>query len=250
MSLRDLFRGGSGEYRVHYRNIGRRRALGLLLIIGLAFSTWWVYELGISHSGLRNQYLADETKRLTRELEIVREASERLMQRNAVLERSAEIERESAEQVRASLQEMEVQMLELNEELSFYRSLVVPGTDQRGLNLQNVTIEPTDRPREYAYRLVLTQVHAGNRTTSGEVELVVEGRQDGAIKRLTLAELGGGARALRFSFRYFQTLEGQVSLPEGFRPAKLHVRAKTGDGKLEPVERTYTWDAITSGGNT
>ena len=43
-----------------------------------------------------------------------------------------------------------------------------------------------------------------------------------------------------FSFRYFQTIEQEVSLPEGFEPFEAEVQVRS--GKLSaPLEQSFAW---------
>ncbi|MBP1688753.1 MAG: hypothetical protein H6Q33_4896, partial [Deltaproteobacteria bacterium] len=43
---------------------------------------------------------------------------------------------------------------------------------------------------------------------------------------------------------YFQTLEGDFSLPEGFQPLQVRVRAEIKAGRPQQAERTFDWTVV------
>jgi hypothetical protein len=46
-----------------------------------------------------------------------------------------------------------------------------------------------------------------------------------------------------FRFKYFQQLEGYLTLPEGFNPTRLTVTLEE-NGKKSPVVRHFSWDEL------
>jgi hypothetical protein len=57
-----------------------------------------------------------------------------------------------------------------------------------------------------------------------------------------IAQPGGNARAdgqLPFQFRYFQNLEQDIVLPEGFEPRAVNVEVRS--ARLAPVRESYPW---------
>ena len=53
----------------------------------------------------------------------------------------------------------------------------------------------------------------------------------------------GDTREPSFRFKYFQQLEGYLTLPEGFSPTRLLVTLEE-NGKKSPVVRHYNWDEL------
>jgi hypothetical protein len=57
---------------------------------------------------------------------------------------------------------------------------------------------------------------------------------------LPLTEIGEDASyPLKFRFRYFQDLTGVISLPRGFEPERIVVRA--GKRNAQALTRTFDW---------
>jgi hypothetical protein len=91
----------------------------------------------------------------------------------------------------------------------------------------------------------------------GSAELTVEGRlpagepaeTDGSDsvtvngpKVLPLTEIAeGDSYPLKFRFRYFQDLSGTISLPRGFEPERIVVRAGKRGASTQPLSRTFDW---------
>ena len=71
----------------------------------------------------------------------------------------------------------------------------------------------------------------------------VVGLSGGKERILPLAKLSAepprGRHPLRFL--YFQVLEGDLDLPEGFEPAQVRVRAEARGRKLYTVDRVVEW---------
>ena len=67
------------------------------------------------------------------------------------------------------------------------------------------------------------------------------GVKDDVPARFSVCELLGKPRAeLPFSFRYFQTIEQTVVLPEGFEPFETEIRVRSSKLRV-PVQQTFAW---------
>jgi hypothetical protein len=49
-----------------------------------------------------------------------------------------------------------------------------------------------------------------------------------------------------FRFKYFQQLEGYLTLPGGFSPTRLILTLEAGD-RRKPVQRSYPWNTLLEG---
>ncbi|MET0533076.1 MAG: DUF6776 family protein, partial [Steroidobacter sp.] len=83
---------------------------------------------------------------------------------------------------------------------------------------------------------------------SGAVVVQIEGFRDNKPVQLTLSQAGAETRAdgqLPFQFRYFQNLEQDIVLPEGFEPRAVNVEVRS--ARLQPVRESYPWQVQTEG---
>lgn len=230
-------RSGATSYRVQPYDPARVWVRRMVALVGIVVFGWLCYEAGVRLSGDRYQELVALRAQL-RDMEAQRAT---LLSRLAVLQRSSEVDSLASEQVRQTLTGLEAEVMSLNKQLAFYKNIVAPSTMKPGLRVQDLQLSKAGPDGRYHYKLVLIQVRGDNRLAKGRVELAVRGRQGGRELSLSSAELGAEG-PIRFSFKYFQRLEGHLVLPQGFKPSQIEVRVKSQTKKLEPIHRRYAWD--------
>jgi len=59
----------------------------------------------------------------------------------------------------------------------------------------------------------------------------------------------GGSERLNFKFKYFQSFEGGLRLPEGYRPESVTVIIEPEGDKLKAVRKTLQWPEVLFGGS-
>jgi hypothetical protein len=113
------------------------------------------------------------------------------------------------------------------------------------LRVQDFELLTGDEVSSFSLRLVLAQAMRASQRISGSVELRVEGVQDDKPLTLGLAELGVDDEQRKslagFSFRYFQNLEADLVLPEGFAPTRVIVTLRPKGSRAKPLEKTFDW---------
>jgi hypothetical protein len=201
---------------------------------------WAAFEYGRWRAGFDHVEAARARARLVAELREARDLNGVLRDKVALLERSSEIEETARAQVQGGLGELQDQLLELREELAFYRGIVSPDDAGTGIRVQSLKLTRGPQPRMYHWRLVLIQSIKHEQRASGTVELTVHGARDGQPARLGPQELGQNS-GLPYSFRYFQDFEGDLLLPDGFVPGRVEVTVVPRSG--EQVRKSYDWTA-------
>jgi len=220
--------------------------MGVAVIAGLGvalFAAWWLYELGkvrgVEELGaLRTEHAMLET----RHERLLEEATE-LRGRVAILDRSSQIDRQAALDIKDDLGQLEEELQAAREEIEFYRGIVAPGDVQSGLRIHRFTLEEGVVAAEYHYDLVLTQLKRNDQYVTGTVDWSISGIMVGEQGELALAGVTNPpVKQLKFRFRYFQDLAGKITLPDGFEPQKvvLSIQPK-GKGKLPAIEQTFDW---------
>ena len=77
-------------------------------------------------------------------------------------------------------------------------------------------------------KLTLVQAMSHESLAAGLVQITISGMQGDVPARYTVGELLDRPRAqLPFSFRYFQTIEQDVTLPEGFQAFEAYVQVRS-----------------------
>lgn len=243
-------RGQERGYRVHLHDPVKKRLRALFVVILLAAAGWGLYRLGFVMSGFEHETAAIEHDRLLDRIDFLESENARLARELAGYERGQAMENQAVGTITDDLNSMEAKMLELQEELSFYRSIVSPSSMESGLHVQSFEVERGDGAREYLYKLVLTLVRGNNRIARGEVDMVVEGLMKGLPETLTLKQLSPqGGDELKFSFKYFQSMEGAMVMPKDFEPQRVLIRVKPSSGRLDPVEAGFDWSRAAVGDN-
>jgi len=214
------------------------RAGSVLLLL---LVVWGMFEYGRHQGGYDVLAAYDERQGLQQELDGRAQEITQLREQIAVLERSSQIEQEAYKQLEGTVNGLQDEILELKGELAFYRGIVSPGNAKAGLTLQTFEISPTLVNGQYHYKLVLTQVLSNGVVAYGNISFSVEGSQEGQAKEYTLAQLSDNNKELRFRFKYFQSFEGDLVLPEGFLPSKVNLVVKPRSRKHKQLTESINW---------
>ncbi len=234
--------GGATRYRVQAYEPTRVWTRRLVVAVGIVVFGWACYEAGVRLSGDHQQALTA----LRAQLKGLQAQRATLLSQLAVLRRSNEVERLASEQVRQTLSGLEAQVMSLNKQLAFYKNIVAPSTMKPGLRVQDLRLARAGSDGRYHYTLVLIQVRGDSRLAKGRVEFTVQGSQGGRELNLSSTQLGIKG-PIRFSFKYFQRLEGDLVLPEGFQPSQVEVGVRPQTRKLGPVHRRFAWGESLAG---
>lgn len=221
----------------------RMTRLAVLMVVGVVVLGWGLFEYGRYRAGVDFTSAKQEAARLTEVNARYEQSITELRERQAVLERSNQIEREAYKQLETAVAGLQDEIAELKSELAFYRGIVTPGEAKSGLRVQSFELASNGLERGYRYKLVLTQVLKNDRVASGRVTVAIEGNQDGRITTLELADVATEGKELAYKFKYFQNFEGNLVLPEGFSPVRVMVKVNPRDQRHEGVERVFDWPA-------
>ena len=227
-----------------------RRALlikgGLFLTTALVL--WGSFVLGQHYAGYSQRAAQTEINYLIEQIRLLNVRIDELQVNNALLTSNSEIDAAANAQVAAKLQQLNEEILELKEELVFYRSLLTPAELEPGLQILGMQLIKHSAD-SYNYKVVLTQRRTRDRFAAGNIDLRLSGLNNGEQTELELKQLmRDNNNKLSFRFKNFQSLEGRLNLPTGFEPQKILVSAIPTSRGLKPVERSYSWNSIMTGG--
>lgn len=220
-------------------------AVGLSLLLGSGYGlySWGNYHAGFDRSAALDR--EDGFKGAIRELE--RQNLE-LRDRIALLDRSTQMDQQAYQDVNNNLRALQEEVLELREEVAFYRGIVSPREASSGLRIERMELEKT--PNEdslYHYQLVLTQVLKNQRNVHGSVSFSILGTQNGQPRTLNLRSVSVQKQSSQnFKFRYFQKLDGDVLLPNGFVPRSVEVTVRP--SRKKNINQAFSWEAVVKGG--
>ncbi len=155
----------------------------------------------------------------------------------------AEVDRRALEGVRTEVAELKTQMAALQEENQFYRNLMSPAGSQRGLTFGAVEIVDTERPRAFRFKVVMQQLGTNQRQLTGTLSFNLVGRQAGQRVVLPLKDVSTDVDAtnIKLKFKYFQNIEGDLVLPEGFEPERIELEARSSQPSVTKIEKRFGW---------
>lgn len=212
--------------------------------LAVAALAWAAFEYGRWRAGYDHVAAAREQARLTAELRGVQADNAALTDRVALLTRSSEIDETARAQVKGSITDLQDEILELREELAFYRGIVAPD-DGGGLRIQSLKLARGAEDRHWHFRLVLMQSIKKDQRANGAIAFTVHGVKGGLAVALPLAELvATPVTTLGYSFKYFQDFEGDLLLPSGFTPGRIEVEVQPRGGG-EVVRQSFEWATVT-----
>lgn len=229
----------------HVRELRRRKlivVLALALVLALVLAVGFYLGQMAAYSGMGR----NPTSYRTLQAQLLA-AQDTLSERDSELEvqrtRHA-VDRAALEMVRSDLATQNEQIAGLEEGLNFYRSLMVPGDLDEGLSIRGIELVAGVEPRHYAYRIVLLQQQARKQPmVVGKLRVTVTGMQGQEALEYPLVALSGDIKedAIAINFRYFQSVEGELTVPEGFEPQSVRVMAQVTKPRKIEVGDEFPW---------
>ena len=153
------------------------------------------------------------------------------------------VDQRAAEEVQSTINGLRARIMQLEQDVSFYRQVMTPDAAELGLIIAEVLVVPASTPGSYRYRAVFRLAGAGDRNVEGSVVMTVAGQQGDERQVHPRADLMRAPSEFvdTLEFRYFQILEGEFDLPPGFAPEQIEVRAKSTRPLEYTAERIFSW---------
>lgn len=217
------------------------RVLGLFVLVlavaaGGFFAGWWVANSGLSSNALSPEALQQQAESAQQDARRAREELD-------VLATRAAVDRQALELLRRDMVGHEERAMELEDDLRFYRGLMAPVSGDGGVSLREPEIVPGPAEGQFAYRLIVQQIAAKHALVKGNLSAVLEGTYQGQAQSHPLATLDAepeeGLPPLKF--RYFQSLSGEITLPDGFVAQRLTVTAQITKPRKFELREHFPW---------
>jgi len=217
----------------------------ILIIIACVIGAWAAFTWGYNRAGYENELLIQQQDGLVDQIEHLSEKNSKLRNKYTHLERSTFLDKQAFSDVDTTLHDLQDEILELKEEIAFYRGIVSPVETASGLNITSMEVISLGNNSGYHFKLVLTQVMKNDKTVKGKASLSVDGILDGTQKTLSLKQLSGGhIKQLKLKFKYFQNFEGDIVFPKNFIPSRLIVNIYPKGKGRSRIKKTFRWSDI------
>ena len=173
----------------------------------------------LQQSEEKNQLLVAEKILLEQQFSIIRGANNRLL----------ETEKEYQSEIAG-----------ISSELAFYRRLAGASGKLEGLTINKFLLQPTASERVFHFNLTLTQNLQKARTISGNISISLRGSLANQPALLDWQSLNPEESGMpKFSFKYFQQVEGYMTLPENFIPETVEITLHP--AKKKQVQASFSW---------
>jgi hypothetical protein len=154
-----------------------------------------------------------------------------------------EVDSRAMELLRSEMAAEKERTADLEEGLRFYRSMVVSEDMANGLSLRKPELVPGESPGRFAYRFFVQQKEREYEMVEGRLSVEVFGLKGEVEVSYPLAELSEDFdKRAALHFRYFQAVEGEMALPEGFEPRGMAVVARAGKPRETEVRQQFLWE--------
>ncbi len=226
-------------YRPGYgrRRIGRAVLLFLLVAVISYAGGYW--------QGIRqNFHLRDQRATLGGQMSDLQKDLQQLQAENAVLRHGNEVERQASEQVRQDNIHLQNRLSELEQTISLYRDVLAPEAGEKGLRIERLELSGSNTGQRFRFRLVLAQLDKNAEPINGTIRYNLLGTQNEKTATIAFEQLvtEPSAGGLPFSFRFFQDVSGEFSLPDGFVPQQIEVVVQAKGRKAAKLERRFDWN--------
>lgn len=213
---------------------------GLALATGVAVA---VVDYGQWQYIFRKMAASAEQREFWEKQRVLEVENRELKERVAMLERSGDVDRHAYTTMQDDLKRQQTQILDMREEVEFYRGILATTRSGEGLKIQGLKLQQMPGEGRYRFKLVLTHVNKDDKVAEGQLRLSLRGGS--GAKNLELADLMEGDDSdLEFSFKHFMRFEGVFSLPEGYRPGSVEVAVTDQGGKSPRVQKTFAWSDL------
>ncbi|MDF3123922.1 MULTISPECIES: DUF6776 family protein [Rheinheimera] len=213
--------------------------MGLAALAGQLFGNYYyVKQVNVLSSKL------EESQKKTNSL--TASMNEQLKQ-NDYLTAELAVEKSAGQLIQQELKAEQQKLFDTRKELAFYQRIISPELQADSLIIDSFSISPGASATKYRFNLVLIQQDKQRNFAKGTVDLKLHGFSGDKRDSIDLLQLAGFSKSDKaFSFKYFQIIEGEFSLPEGFKPEKVDVALKVAaarSAKSAKVDKSFFWPA-------
>ena len=210
------------------------------LIVVLTVCGYAGYSVGVRYQ----TNLQQEIAQLNHSVENLREDNNKLIRSLNILGVDLEVSRLANENSQQLIRDEMQEQVALRKELSFYQKVMAPEMEQEGFYIDSFNVEPTSSANYYRFALILMQQERRRSQVKGTLNIKLVGSQGGERKALDLSKLlSESSDNFAFSFKYFEIVRGEFTLPVDFLPEQVQVESKLKNAKWgkRDLARTFEW---------
>jgi len=209
---------------------------GVVLLLGLCVAAYWA---GRWQSATALATAQSRVGALEQRIQSLDSTNKELAASLAQAERQLQIDKSAYGELSGMLEASNKQIMDLRNEIKFYRSIISPEDGKAGVRIQEFSTFSTDVAGEFRYKLVLTQALQHGKDFQGKVTFEVKGTAGDVARTLPLPTRE--SRSVPIKFKYFQTLSGVLVMPGGMVPREVKVSVSADPRRPPVAEHWYAW---------
>lgn len=154
-----------------------------------------------------------------------------------------ELDERALEMVRGEIAAGSQDRAALQEQLRFYRSLMAPGRYTQSVSIRPPQLVADEDTGRIAFSILVQQKANKHQKVKGKLTVQVKGLLAGQEVLYPVSELTDHLTEpeAELQFRYFQALEGELTLPPNFEPTALEVSAKITKPTKQELDESFAW---------
>ncbi len=225
-------------YRPWRKTIAR---LGILLLVAVTGAGFYFY--GYSEGVFVNGDARQEREELMLEVGGMSAQINILQQELTSSEQANTVDRQALDEVQGTIINLRETIAQLEEDVLYYKQIMSPENNETGLIIGQLDLLETDLQNRIRYRLELRQAGNNDTLVSGYVNVNILGTRERQEISMPLRSLAVDEDQLdiKLQFRYFQNIQGELILPDGFIPLGVQILAvdEGNDGKT--IQKSFAW---------
>lgn len=187
----------------------------IAVVIGLGGAiAMWTYDLGRSFA-FGPKFSPEQMTALQEKVQSLSDERDQLLAAAATIESQQAIEKTVQAQLKDQINTLSAENSRIKEDLAFFESLMPSANRPQGVSFQKSKIEMVGE-NQLRYKTLVMQGGKGVREFVGEMHISLTLVQAGKPVMMEFPDpKSGDAGKLKLSFKQYQRVEGQISLPAG-----------------------------------
>lgn len=203
-----------------------KAAFGMALIGFSAVVAFWAYDAGRRFTGDRAHATAQDVVDLNDKVVALRLERDRFLSLANAAESQQNIAQATQTQLNKQITALEVDNAKLKEDLAFFEGLLPTAIGNEGVTIQRLNLALV-APTQLRYRSLIMRGGNNGRDFVGDFQILVTAVVRGKNVVLTYPEQNANPTdkaGFRLDFKYYQRIDGVVTLPEGTTIKALQVK--------------------------
>ena len=215
----------------------------LVVLILIAASSLGFYLYGYNKGVFVNGDARDQRDQLMLRIDDMSGQLNNLQHKLINSEQSSTVDRQALGEVQGTIINLRETIAQLEEDVLHYKQIMSSENSETGLMIGQLDLLQTDQSDRIRYRLELRQVGNNDNLVSGYTNVNIlgtQGRQEISIPLRSLA-MDENQLDIKLQFRYFQNIQGELILPDGFVPLGVQIIAVDEGSNKKTIQKSFSW---------